>query len=450
MPVYTNRRVINEAHSPARESNTYSDDSTLSNSPELRRNDNRTSSSGSIRTLPYLNINSNFITENNESQIMPVPQRSVRQSYARRHRLLRRPRINFSDSSNYSSWGMNWYNRDNTSFESRNITEDTFLSEINRISARSLLQELPNSSSSQPKDNSIFYEHLNHKDSHDYLTDLHMDQIFDKFLSTRRINGSNFNKSTEIRKKKRKFNEINDEEYLNFKFDNIRPIRSSFFKNGVQFKELNDNGLNSISFLNINFDEMILDGYLSFKDNESKLLWFHEHTLNKYLDNTQKTCFLTFTGEIIDFEKFDLRYKTLLQQNFDVTMQQTTELRSQDFQSAYQNCIIRKQLSRWTILKPFKNMTIKSMQSILTCEHCLENLQKKFILLKLFIKNGSIPDLLVCINKELGSIEIIPSESKSSAVAENISDREINNRQNKPINMFISNSRYSSASIGLS
>jgi hypothetical protein len=348
-------------------------------------------------------------------------------------------------------------NRDNPiSTSQAGRSEGSFLSEINRISTRSLLEEMSSATSSNlPKIEGIFSSHSSHM-SHKDISSNPINQGLAEFLKHRQMNGLQYSRLVYEKqghsKKKRKFAEIEVDLSLCYRFDKIRPQRSSFLKNGIKFTETSGR-LYSISMLNLNFETMSGNGYLKFESNESKLNWIKEFVINKHFDNSEKTTFLSFKAELIDFEKSDLRYKTMMQQTFDISMEQSGDLSSPDFYSVYQDCLVRKQLSRWMILKPFQNMTIKNMFTLLTCESCLELLQSKFILMKLFLKNSPIPDLLVCIDRKSGNIEIVASESRNAAVTEHmLYEREVSHydKNDAVIHMSLDSSKYSSASVALS
>lgn len=337
-----------------------------------------------------------------------------------------------------------------------NANTFSFLNDINRLSTQSLYNDLTlrPSNNNTPSTAAIpgqqipgnyIFNHSDHsfgfgKTFHNINKDLN--EIYMK----RRQMGKLYNKHLKFKSqypKKRDANELDDtnaitnQPYHSYHFDIIRVTFCSFIRSGSVYavNEIKPNQIPfTISFISVNYETKKVAGCLSFEHLYLMKHWLTENAPDNAFINLSGNNTIKFTGEMIDFETSDLRFSSYSLENFNNSLSDDFQNHSKNFRLIYNNCITKKQLSRWKKLKPFQNLGVKEMIPILTCNECLLKLQENFLLIKIYIDCGDetevSPTILLSVDRKSGELQLIPAEGKATSMAEQYANHHHNHHHN--------------------
>lgn len=256
----------------------------------------------------------------------------------------------------------------------------------------------------------------------------------DEFLYNRREMAVQYDKSKVWRgshtsnSRKRSFRDVIGERepedpYEMHMFDEIRLKQCSFFKPGLCYKGVDDQDL-QLTFIDVNMDELRGAGFLEFKSGHQLRKWLKSLSIgtksskrrDTLQDPTSNT--LPFHVRIVDFERFDLRYKSYTADRllgaFSSEARGIYSISRKNTYSIMYSNFINKQLHKWRLLKPFRGVTVEDHKYITTCVNCLKRLQSSFVLMQMSLQNDTDQtDFLMAMNKHSGEVELVSADITS-------------------------------------
>ncbi|CCH40944.1 hypothetical protein BN7_478 [Wickerhamomyces ciferrii] len=334
-------------------------------------------------------------------------------------------------------------NRNHSNNNNNNASTFNFLNDINRLSSQSLYNDLNHEQILEQQNhqrnlrNPLFQNHYDHSIPINLSRSTNLNLKFNEFLKYRREKGKLYN-DYQIGNSKKRHIDDDHKPFDEFQFPITRCQPCSFIKSGFIFNLKNSKPNEipfNLSFISINYNEHLIKGNFHFEHLYLMNHWLSEIAPNdnKIISNNNMNSF-NFIGEIIDFEKKDLRFNSNFINN-DINLNSNDEnFRSnENLKLIYNDCIIKKQLQKWKFLKPFKNLKINDLISILNCNKCLTKLQENYILIKIFIDNDiqedeedKQPILLGCVDRKTGDIELISTQGRQKSIIEDY----LNNNHN--------------------
>ena len=380
-------------------------------------------------------------------------------SYLRRYALSQRSATNAALSSSSTAASLTSNPTSNRSNDVYQVSpgRTSLLSALNAASSEAVSMDLLTSSES-----SIF----NHSETgcgtsknRSYLQSIPLCKTLDTFLYRRRAAAVKYDKQRVWRSsntKKRSFRAVIGEKehdpYEEFMFDEIRMSPNSFLKAGICFTCVNEDI--SVGIIHVDLVKCQVSGFLEFKETQSLKKWIKYYgssaMRSKRLDSS--TTVLAFTANVVDFERFDLRFKSC---SFDALMGTYTQEssgnyyipRKDDYSVMYSN-FINRQLYKWRMLKPFKGLSVEQHKGIMTCTKCIAKLQSRYQLMHVFLEGGDHTELLMSLDKRCGTLEAV-SAGDSDAMSMRRSAMGIVPTLDRVMRFIPNTARYVSPSISM-
>ncbi|CAM9017305.1 unnamed protein product [Wickerhamomyces anomalus] len=375
-------------------------------------------------------------------------------------------------------------NTHNNTNNGGNAATFSLLSDINRYSTQSFYNDL-NSQGHDPQQEpsnqqqelpmNYLFNHQEHSFNINRASqNINLD--LNEFLAKRREVGDYYNKHLKFKAenpKKRDASQLSEgsitSHYEGFHFNMIRVKSCSFLKPGLSFmvKNLKSDQIPfTIAFISVDYQKNLVRGSLNFEHLYLMKHWLSENAPDNAFINISSNNTVQFSGELVDFENTDLRYNSYSLESFNNSIADDIQNHSKNFRLIYNNCITRKQLSRWKKLKPFQNLNVKDMIPLITCNECLSKLQENFLLMKIYIDchnsdnddqlfNEVEPTILICVDRRTGELELISAEGKAKTIAEQyasnlnneINDQKVNNSEDTVTLMSMKCKKYVSPSL---
>lgn len=295
---------------------------------------------------------------------------------------------------------------------------------INSLSTDSLVMDILSASS----ESTIFRhsEECGEPKQGSFMLSAPINRRLDEFMSKRRemaLLYDDHKKRKSCCTKKRTFREVigekETEPYSSFMFEEIRLQQSSFLKAGICHKCVTDDI--NMSFLHVDLPSLQARGFFEFKSTQTLRKWRKSYTASSRRGKAARdgSSVLNFTASIVDFERFDLRYKP---HSYDALIGTFTDgirgsygTSNKSVYSVMYSNFVNKQFYKWRLLKPFKGISVEQHKFISTCVRCLSMLQKTHVIMLISLEDDEHTEFLMSLDKKSGAVELVSAELSGDA-----------------------------------